>query len=148
MDPAAMRIQLVTSHLNRELPVNQDTFGIPFSNKSQDLVAQYIDGRDASLETVSGNGREFDLDPVEPTGRLGRVDKLKLLGQGKGFFGRQVLVESTSLMRIEIILNEPNRLGFGPASDHGLTEESVLLFGASWIDFCQPFTSQRFYCGQ
>ena len=72
-----MRVQLLTSGRYRELPVELDALGIAFLDNGHDFAGEHCDGWNASMKTVTGNGRKLDLDHVEPACRFGRVDELE-----------------------------------------------------------------------
>ena len=109
-----MRIKLETSSRYRELPVQLDALGISFPDNSQDFSCELINSRNASVKASTSDGRELDLDHVEPTGRLGCVNELELLRHGKGLISREMLIEGTGIVGVQIVLNEPNALCLRP----------------------------------
>ena len=106
----------MTSGRNGELPVELDALGISFSDNSQDFCRELLDSWDAPVKTSASDGREFDLDHIEPTGRLGRVDELELLREGKRLISRQKFIEGTGIVGVQIVLNKSNALRLRPVS--------------------------------
>ena len=109
-----MRVQFATSSRYRELPVELDALGISFPDNSQDFRCELVDSWDAPVKASARDGREFDLDHVEPTGRLGRVNELELLRHGKRLISRQVFIEGTGIVGVQIVLNKSNALRLRP----------------------------------
>ena len=111
-----VRVQLVTGGRYGELPVELDALGISFPDNSQDFSCELVDSWNAPVKATASDGRELDLDHVEPTGGLGRVNELELLSHGKRFISRQMFIESTGIVGVQIVLNESNALRLRPAS--------------------------------
>ena len=99
-----------------ELPVELDALGITFPDNSQDFGCELVDSWDAAVKTSTSDGREFDLDHVEPTGRLGRVNELELLRHGKRLISRQMFIEGTGIVGVQIVLNKSNAFRLRPVS--------------------------------
>ncbi len=75
-----MEIEFRTSGLNRKLPMDQDLSGIAFGNQREDFFFQAFQGRNAAVETQSGQRRKLDLDHIEPTGGFGGEEEFKAVG--------------------------------------------------------------------
>ena len=68
---------------------------------------------DASVEALSGQDADLDLDHVEPTGMLGDVMELQSAQHPSRFVGREGLVERAGGMGRQIVEHHPDALGLG-----------------------------------
>src|SRR3954465_12430855 len=98
---AIMRVELGTGRSNRELPVDADAFLITLFDKSEDLLGQTLLSGNATMKALTSQSRELNFNHVEPTGRLGRVNKLKALRESKGLAGWQMGIERSGIVGIE-----------------------------------------------
>src|SRR4030095_1297470 len=139
-----MGVHLVSGSLDGELPVDFDLLVISLFDNRQDFSLQLLPRRDAPVQTRADDGRELDLDHIEPTAGLRRVVEVKALGQCEGFIGWQGLVEGTRVMRVQVVLHEPNLFSLGPSRRQRLTKDRVLFLGTLRMYLGQPCPGQRF----
>ena len=62
--------------------------------------------RQAPLQAASGQGGELDFNHIEPTGGFWDLMEGEALGERKSLIGRQVLIERTDVMGVEMVLHE------------------------------------------
>src|SRR4051794_2904990 len=77
--------------------MDRDALLLPFRDEGLDLCIQFLLCGEAAMQALLRQGRELDLDPLEPTTRLGREGKLEVLAECKGFRGRERFIERTEL---------------------------------------------------
>ena len=88
IDRAIVPVKLASGGIDGELPVNLDAFFMALVDDSHDFVLKLLKGWNAPLEAQAGQGREFDLNHIEPTGGLGRVMEREPLGESQRFVRR------------------------------------------------------------
>jgi hypothetical protein len=82
--------------------MDRDALLLPFRDEGLDLCIPFLLCGEAAMQALLRQGRE--LDPLEPTTRLGREGKLEVLAECKGFRGRERFLERTEVVRVPIIL--------------------------------------------
>lgn len=86
-------IELDPGRFQRELPVDFDLFIMSELNESQDFGAQLVQEWNATVQTLEYYSGKLDFNHIEPTGRLGGIEKFKALSQGKAFLRWQMFVK-------------------------------------------------------
>ena len=82
-----------------ELPVDLGLDAVSGRLPGRDLVAQGLEGVNATVEALTDQDIEFDLGDVEPTAVLGGVDELKAVPQRLGPCRGKGLVEGAGAVR-------------------------------------------------
>lgn len=74
-----MILEGVSGFLQRELPVDENGFLFSLLHQSQNFALHLFKRRNAAVETLTRQGRELNLNHVEPGRTLGGEVKLKTL---------------------------------------------------------------------
>lgn len=134
----------MSADISRELPVDFDALTVTVRHDGQHFGLQPLLGRDTTLEAETRYGRELDLDHVQPTGRFGCEKELEPLGQSKGFIGRQVLVERTEIVGVQIVQDDTNYVCGRIGGRQSLKECGELSLGATGMNLRQSSARQWF----
>ena len=70
--------------VERELPVDGRSPGVPLGHAGIDMGGEFVPGGDALVQALAGDGGAFELNHVEPGGIFGRVVDLEARGQSAG----------------------------------------------------------------
>ena len=143
-----MAVEFDTGFFQGELPFHRCLGRIPLGHASGEVGGEFLQGGDALVQALAGDGREFKLDHVEPGGILGGVMDLETGRQRAGLGRGQVLVEDGVGVGVEVVLDEHDFLGLGVVGGQALQETAVVGSGAAGRDLDQTLARARLKSGQ
>ena len=85
---------------------------IPLCEPSFHFLAELLDDRDASIQTLTVEDVQADFGDVEPTAALGCEMHVNLVCNPFGFLWREDFVQRSFLMRIQVIHDQGNGIRF------------------------------------
>ena len=97
--------------VERELPLDGRSPDVPLRHTGFDVRGQLVLGGNALVQTLTGDGRAFEFDHVEPGGAFGRVMHLEAGRQRAGLGGGQGLVKDGIGVGVEVVLDQHDFLG-------------------------------------
>ena len=95
-----MAVERLAGLVDGELPMDFDALGLALVAPAIDLVGQLRLARNAPLQALAAQGREVELELVEPRAALGRVDEAEAGSQRVGLAGGKAVVKGADCGRI------------------------------------------------
>ena len=105
---------------------------IPLCEPSFHFLAELLDGRDASIQTLTVEDVQADFGDVEPTAALGCEMHVNLVCNPFGFLWREDFVQRSFLMRIQVIHDQGNGIRLRIVVIHNLITLITLVKKSSW----------------
>ena len=106
-----MSVEFGAGFFQGELPFYGGPRCITLSYASGDVGGEFVLRGDALAQALASDGREFELDHIEPGGVFRGVMHLEAGGQGAGMHCGQVLGKNGVGMRVEVVLHQDDFLG-------------------------------------
>lgn len=75
-----MAVEFDTRFFQGELPLHGGPRRMALGHAGSDMSREFVQGGDALVQALAGDGREFKFDHIEPRGVFGRVVDLEAGG--------------------------------------------------------------------
>ena len=143
-----MAVEFSAGLFEGKLPFDGGAGGVALRHAGGHVGGEFFQGGNALVQALAGDGREFELDHVEPGGVFGRVVHLEARGQGAGLGGGQVLVEDGVGMGVQVVLHEHDFLRPRVGGGQALQKAAVVRARAPGRDLDQALAGAGLESGQ
>ena len=138
-----MSFQFHSSVRRRESPGDFDAFFVPFFDTGQDLSLDVFEPGETPIQTLPGDGAQFDLGHIEPRRMDGRRMKLEPLFQRPRRRRVIRLRERPRRMRLQVVLHHTSARRLWILRGERLHELRIIGFRSAKTHLGKPDARQR-----